>query len=104
MPTVNGDDTDLVFESDKKQLSLCKQQPMVQRVIRASFELIYLSLLFTDAFPEGHFVIQVIKGALIRAALNQTPRAMSVYMRLQCDHVYFSKIMPLVSGACSRLL
>ena len=96
-----GDETDLIFESDKKQLSLCRQQPMVQRVIRASFEIIYSSLLFTDAFPEGPLVMQVIKGALIRAALNQTPRAMSMYMRLQHDHVYFSKIMPLVSCACS---
>ena len=75
------DEADLVFppDSDKKQLLLSVQQPMVKRVIRDSFEILYSSLLFVDAFPEGPLTIQLLKGALLCSALKQTPRAVSIY-------------------------
>jgi len=88
---------DLVFAPGSNKLMLTIQHELVQVVIQDGFEILHSSLLFTNAYLDGHLTIQLVKEALIRAAQNHTPGALSIYRRLIYDTEYFRKILPLVS-------
>ena len=76
---------------------LGRQHRLVHIVIQDSFDILHVSLLFTNAFPEGSLISQFVKEALLYLALKHTPSTARIYQRLLNDQEYMSKIMPLVS-------
>ena len=92
-----GDVSDLVFISGSRKIKLSVQRPLVQLVIRSSFDIVYSSLVSINAFPDGAISVRFVKEALLRAALRYTPGTAPIYRRLKNDHDYFCRILPLVS-------
>jgi hypothetical protein len=86
-----------VFAPDSNRVMLTMQRPLVRVVIQDSFDILRISLLFTNAFPEGSVAVQFVKEALLTSALNHRPGAARIYQRLLHDEEYLSKIIPLVS-------
>jgi len=92
-----GDVSDLVFSPGSNRIKLSMQRPLVQLVIRLSFEIVYSLLISIDAFPDGAVSVRFVKNALVRAALKYTPGTTPIHRRLTNDHDYFCRILPLVS-------
>ena len=96
LPEVRGDGSDLVFTPGSTKVMLTLQNPLVQAVIRGSFDLLRVSIVFTDAFPNAPLASLLVKEALLRSAQNK-PGGGCVYERIQHDTLYFCKILPVVS-------
>ena len=93
---VKGDGSDLVFAPGSTKVMLTLQNPLVQAVIRGSFDRLRISIVFTDAFLNAPLASLFVKEALLRSAQNR-PGGGCVYERIQHDTLYFCKILPLVS-------
>lgn len=85
----------LSLYSNKVMLTM--QRPLVRVVIQGAFDMLHVSLLFTNAFPNPSLSVEFVKEALLRSALNHLPGAASMYQRLLRDEEYMSKLIPLVS-------
>lgn len=95
LPMVTGDVSDLVFSPGTRRIKLTMQHPLVQLVIRTSFENLYSLLVSINAFPDGAISVRFVKEALLRAALKYTPGTASIHRRLMNEHDYFCTILPL---------
>ena len=93
---VKGDRSDLVFALGLTKVMLTLQNPLVQAIIQGSFDLLHISIVFTDAFSNAPLASLFVKEALLHSAQNR-PGGRCVYERIQHDTLYFCKILPLVS-------
>jgi len=68
---VRGDGSDLVFAQGLTKVMLTMQNPLVQAVIWGSFDLLHVSIVFTDAFPNAPLASLLVKEALLCSAQNR---------------------------------
>jgi len=71
LPEVRGDRSDLVFAPGSTKVMLTLQNPLVQAIIQGSFDLLHVSIVFTDAFPNTPLASLLVKEALLRSAQNK---------------------------------
>ena len=79
LPTVIGNAPDLVLPPSSSRIKLTKQHDLVQLVVHASFEFVYISLLSVDTFPDGVVTIHFAKDMLLHAARRHMPCTASIY-------------------------
>lgn len=102
-PPVWPAETDLVLTPGTNKLMLTLQQPLVQAVIRDSFEFVRAALLLQCALPNAGLSASFVRDALSSGAMLNMPGAAFVLRRLQTDTLYRAKIVPLVSFSASNL-
>lgn len=90
-------DTDVIFVSGTRKVTLCIQLPLMRSIILDAVEQVRISLLFTDAFPDAFAALSVIRARLIAAAASRLPIASEIHKRLVCDVDYMIKMIRLVS-------
>ena len=90
-------EADLVFAMGSLKIKLMLQWPLVQVVIQDLFDILYLLLQSTNAFPNGAITIQLVRNTLLRSALRHTPGTLTIHQQLLYNLEYFCKILPLVS-------
>lgn len=96
-PPVTGNEVELVLTPDTNALMLTMQHPLLRLVIRDSFNILRVSLMFINAFPNAPLAVRFVKEALLHSALNHTPRTDNIYQQLMNNEEYMRKIVPLVS-------
>ena len=72
-------EADLVFLPNSNKVMLTVQHPLVRVVIQDSFDILRVSLMFSDAFPNCSVTMEFVKDALVRSALNHAPGARLIY-------------------------
>ena len=102
LPPVTGNEAELVLASDTNALMLTMQHPLLRLVIRDSFNILCVSLMFVNAFPNAPLAVRFVKDALLHSALNHTPCADNIYQQLLTNEEYIRKIVPLVSHMNTR--
>jgi len=70
---------DLVFAMGSLKIKLTLQRPLVRVVIQDLFDILYLLLQSTNAFPNSAVTIQLVRNVLLRSALNHTPGALTIH-------------------------
>ncbi len=74
------------------------QMPLIRMVVQDTFETLWASLLFENAFPDPSLTVLYVRKNLIGAARGNLPRAADIFKCLLVDDAYLNKLSHLVSG------
>jgi hypothetical protein len=89
-------ETELILVSGSNKIMLTVQRPIMRAVFQDTFERIRAAMVFGNAFPGVHGVIEMVTDNLIRAA-ESNDRATNIYNRLVLDGEYTTSMSRLVS-------
>ncbi|KAH8979572.1 hypothetical protein EDB86DRAFT_3248312 [Lactarius hatsudake] len=80
------------------------QGTLLRTIIQDVFKNLRATMLFQNVFPDGTLTLSFICDALVTAARQCGPAAVSIYTQLLNDTDYFAKIIPLVHVTpCARI-
>ncbi|KAF8264431.1 hypothetical protein EI94DRAFT_1703253 [Lactarius quietus] len=88
-------ETSLILTQGSNKLKLTHQRPMVRVVIQEAIEHLWATMMFNNAFPEFCVALRLIKDCLFTAANHLKPGSTGIYVRLEEDPEYLSRITPL---------
>ncbi|KAF8261448.1 hypothetical protein EI94DRAFT_1705512 [Lactarius quietus] len=88
-------ETSLILTQGSNKLKLTHQRPMVHVVIQEAIEHLWATMMFNNAFPEFCVALRLIKDCLFTAANHLKPGSAGIYVQLEEDPEYLSRITPL---------
>lgn len=88
-------ETDLVV-TQKKKVNLCLQQPAIRVLLQDAIDIVRVSLMFTDAFPNANATLELVQDSVTTAAKRYRPGTSPIYERLKSDYVYKSQMATVV--------